>query len=199
MERGIASFIDTIFLMLISATAAAILFYSAAHYGTSLGTQTSALILEFYTHQVLRTISAVTVTPAHCTHSDYLLAIMKKDIYNNGDLSKATLDELNAVVSKALAPIHTYYDYGVYVYSPSLGKRHLLYCIHNPSANYAPVCGMCKDSNAENASNTISGAFGVHSAYAPLRIRTSGGAYATLYLVVYLWPSGELGKRGLGC
>ena len=108
MERGIASFVDAIFLMLISATAAAILIYSASHYGAGLQRQSSRLVMEFYARQTIRTLAAASITRPGCDKPDYLLAYIKESLSKNGTLTPDVLKEVNKVVAKALTPLSGY-------------------------------------------------------------------------------------------
>jgi len=139
MERGIASFVDAIFLMLISATAAAILVYSASHYGAGLQRQSSRLVMEYYARQTIRTIAAASVLRPGCDKPDYLLAYMKESLAKNGSLDDTTLNDINTVISKALTPLTGYYDYAIYLTSDTGVNQIFGVCHHCTNGTNCPV------------------------------------------------------------
>ena len=195
MERGIASFVDAIFLMLISATAAAILVYSASHYGASLQRQSARLILEYYARQTVRTIAAASVVRPGCDKPDYLLAYLKESLAKKGQLNDQTLEDINTVISKALKPLTGYYDYAIYLTIPDGSVNQIFGVCHE--------CGSgtnctTKEFNAtgDAAGDFVNGPLAqslyVYSAYAPVRIRLSNGSYSVLIIRFYLWPAGTV-------
>ena len=198
MERGIASFVDAVFLMLISATAAAILVYSASHYGAGLQRQSSRLVMEYYARQTIRTIAAASVVRPGCDKPDYLLAYMKESLAKNGSLDNETLKDINTVISKALKPLTGYYDYAIYLSSDDTGVNQIFGVCHDCSTgtNCTPKWFDLTDgSTIQPFIKTLFSSLYVYSAYAPVRIRsdTGGGVtYGVLLIRFYLWPAGTV-------
>lgn len=104
---------DTVFLLLISGVASAILFYSAAGYGRTLEQQSSALLLDYYARQAVRVISTATVRRPGCDTPDYLLAYLKEKAYFGGLAEKDTLQTLGTVLGEVMRPLRGAYDYAV--------------------------------------------------------------------------------------
>ncbi|NPA77082.1 MAG: hypothetical protein GXN93_05005 [Candidatus Diapherotrites archaeon] len=193
MARGIASLIDAVFLMLISATAAAILVYSAAHYGSGLQRQTSRLVMEYYTRQAVRTLAAASVVRPGCDQPDYLLAYMKESLAKNHSLDSATLRDVNSVISKIMAPLTGYYDYAIYL-SDDKSIHQIFGICHNCSGKScsAHFFNSADETNVSSIVNTINSSFYVYSSYAPVRIRYSEGSYGLLVIHFYIWPAGAI-------
>ncbi len=205
MERGIASFVDAVFLMLISATAAAILIYSASHYGAGLQRQSSRLVMEFYARQTIRTLAAASITRPGCDKPDYLLAYIKETLSKNGKLGKDTLDDVNKAISKALAPLTGYYDYAIQLEIPGRSVNQVFGVCHacSNSGTHSPSCSTkffneAGDDAASSVVDTISNSLYTYSAYAPVRIRLKDGSYAVLLIRFYLWPAGTITCSTLG-
>ncbi len=193
MERGIASFVDSVFLILISATAASILIYSASHYGAALQRQSMQLVMEYYARQTLRTIAAASVIRAGCDKPDYLLAYIKESLAKNKKLDDTTIRDVNGVVSRALKPLTGYYDYAVYLTVPSEGISQIFGICHSCSGGTCTAQDFDYTGNqADNAATVVSQSLYTYSSYAPVRIRLGAGKYAILVMRFYLWPAGYI-------
>jgi len=113
VAKGVATLMDTVFLLLISGVASAILFYSAANYGKTLEQQSSALLLDYYARQAVRVMSTATILRPGCDTPDYLLAYLKEKAYFGGLADRDTLETIGGVMSEIMLPLRSAYDYAV--------------------------------------------------------------------------------------
>lgn len=113
MAKGVATLMDTVFLLLIAGVASAILFYSAASYGKTLEQQSSTLLLDYYARQAVRAISNATIHRPGCDTPDYLLAYLKEKAYFGGLADSDTLSTLEAVLADVMLPLRSAHDYAV--------------------------------------------------------------------------------------
>lgn len=200
MARGIASLVDTLFLMLIAAGAMAIIFYAAYHYGTSVGGELDKLRVEFYTRQVLKSLSAYT-TERSGGVIDYLLAYMKEDVYNYGEL-RGSARELNEFLKKSLSLISSAYDYA-FTLKIDAQESSVYYILgrvfEKQGSTYMErtfACSTTKDIFNSFTQSVLS-LPGVLSSYTIFFFKTKEGKYYPAYVTLYLWPSGIGSLKGL--
>ncbi len=199
MARGIASLVDTLFLMLITAGAMAIIFYAAYHYGSSVQGELDRLVAEFYTRQVLKSLSAYTIDRDGVP--DYLLAYMKEDVYNYKDL-KGSAEYLKKFLGDALSLLSDAYDYALLFRIESkketvnvyyvLGR---MYTAKNDWKHWEEKdfnCSLGKD-EFDNFKQEVLKLPGVISSYTVFffKVKTNGDTYYyPAYVTLILWPSG---------
>lgn len=200
MARGIASLVDTLFLMLIAAGAMAIIFYAAYHYGTSVGGELDKLRVEFYTRQVLKSLSAYT-TERSGGVIDYLLAYMKEDVYNYGEL-RGSARELNEFLKKSLSLISSAYDYA-FTLKIDAQESSVYYILgrvfEKQGSTYMErtfACSTTKDIFNSFTQSVLS-LPEVLSSYTIFFFKTKEGKYYPAYVTLYLWPSGIGSLKGL--
>ena len=110
--EGIASLVDTIFLILLASVAATMLFHTGSTYGKTVLHYLDQLFVDYYAKQVLRVITSVSI-PRGDTY-DYLLAYLKEGVEREGEITPEAASALNGVLSKALQPLSRTYDYIIY-------------------------------------------------------------------------------------
>jgi len=200
VARGIASLVDTLLLMLIAACSMAIVFYAAHHYGASVGGELDRLRVEFYTRQVLKSLSAYTIERAGGV-PDYLLAYMKEDVYNYGEL-RGSAGELSEFLKKSLSLLSSAYDYAftLRIDAPNASVYYILGRVFEKQGGaYREREFACSTTKQEFDSFTqgVLSLPGVLSSYTIFFFRTREDKYYPAYVTLYLWPSGIGSLKGL--
>ncbi len=200
MARGIASLVDTLFLMLIAAGAMAIIFYAAYHYGSSVGDELDRLRVEYYTRQVLKSLSAYTIERAGGI-PDYLLAYMKEDVYNYGEL-RGSAKELNKFLKESLSLLSSAYDYAftLKIESSNTSVYYVLGRVFEKQGNTYKektfACSLTKE-KFNDFTQTVLSLPNLVSSYTVFFFKTKDGKYYPAYVTLYLWPSGIGSLKGL--
>ncbi len=202
MARGIASLVDTLFLMLITAGAMAIIFYAAYHYGSSVQGELDRLVAEFYTRQVLKSLSAYTIDRDGVP--DYLLAYMKEDVYNYKDL-KGSAEYLKDFLSDALSLLSDAYDYALLFRiessSGDVGDVSVYYVLgrmytadndwnHWEEKDFSCSLGKEEFDSFKQAVLKLPGVISSYTVFF-FKVKTNGDTrYYPAYVTLILWPSG---------
>jgi len=192
MAKGVATLMDTVFLLLIAGVAAAILFSAAANYGRNLETQANQLLVDYYTRQVVRVLSTATINRPGCSTPDYLLAYLKEKIYYGTLADQKTLENLQEVLLKAMEPLGDAYDYALVIRtgSASDSDAYIFLWQHTRSG----LEGHCYVATVGAFKQWLTGFrerfIGVYSYTVPIRLKLRDNTYTKGYITIMVWPSG---------
>ena len=194
MAKGVATLMDTVFLLAISGVAAAILFTAAASYGRNLEAQASQLVTDYYARQVIRVLSTATINRPNCDTPDYLLAYMKEKVYYGELGDKETIAILEDILSKTLQPLGDAYDYAFVIRTGSSDDSKTYIFIWQHRSGSPKVDGSCYVSSVKDFKGWLvdfrNKHIGAYTYTVPLRLRLPDESYARGYMSIILWPSG---------
>ncbi|GEM_PF-2587068 len=191
MAKGIATLMDTIFLILLSMIAASILFYAAGSYGKTLIQHSQSLFVDYYVRQAVRTFVSVS-DPPDCGSSDWDYALAKlKLAYFNGN--GATIENiLSSVGEKIMEPLAQSSDY---IMALEVGGKVYYVCSYFGSSSTTPSTesGETTEQELRNWLSALSLHTKLYTYSVPLYIKGKSGTLAgTLLLVVA--PGGSFGS-----
>ena len=191
MAKGIATLMDTIFLILLSMIAASILFYAAGSYGKTLIQHSQSLFVDYYVRQAVRTFVSVSDPPS-CGSSnwDYALAELKL-AYFNGDDGKIE-NVLSRVGGKIMEPLAQSSDY---ILALEIGSNVYYACSYFGARSTTPSkeSGETTEQNLKGWLNTLSLHTTLYTYSVPLYIKGKSETFSgTLLLVVA--PGGSFGS-----
>ncbi|MDN5358540.1 MAG: hypothetical protein PWP76_383 [Candidatus Diapherotrites archaeon] len=198
MAKGVATFTDVVFLLLIAGVASAILFYSAANYGSNLNKRANELLLDYYARQAVRVISTATIQKDPSCAPDYLLAFLKERAYYGELDDTTTQDAIAKVLGNAMKPLSTAYDYALVI---TLGtgdsaEAYIFSWYHDPSSGFRPVENHCKKTMGDFRGwlSGFAGRVPVYSYSVPLRFKLQSGG-SDVYVIgrmhMVIWPAGS--------
>ncbi len=195
--EGIASLVDTMFLIVLAALASAILFYTGSTYGKTVLSHLDQLFVDYYAKQVLRVLTAVSIKRGG--GYDYLLAYLKEKTRTQGYLDVEAAEELRKNLEDALRPIGRAYDYVLYFdFGDSMFAITKIREVKGTRLNtYCCVC----DLDSEGRDKLLNWIAGMRKAYAaatflffPVK-EGENVVYRAVETKLVLWPAGYEGDR----
>ncbi len=193
MAKGIATLMDTIFLILLSMVAASILFYAAGSYGKTLIQHSQSLFVDYYVRQAVRTFVTVSDPPT-CGGSswDYALAEIKLAYFNNDP--ETIKNVLSNVGGKIMEPLAQSSDY---LLALEVGNNVYYACSYFPADSTAPTQkkGETVKSQLQGWLSDLSLRTTLYTYSVPIYLKGSNGTVpGTLLLVVA--PGGSFQMAG---
>ncbi len=195
MAKGVATLMDSIFLFMIAAVAAAILFTAAANYGKSLRIQVQNLLLDYYARQAVRTLSTASIVRPGCTTPDYLLAYIKEKVHYGTLADPSTMMNIGQVLSKIMQPLSNNYDYALVITTGSTAdsNAYVFVWYHKKSGSSYASEESCYATTYGTYQSWLGGVVkkgvGVESYSVPVRFDVGGG-YSMGRIIINLWPAG---------
>jgi len=197
VAKGVATLMDTVFLLLIASVAAAILVSAAANYGKNLRAQAGDLLTEYYVRQIIRVVSTATLNRPGCDTPDYLLAYLKEKVMYNEVADTATLKNLGDVLEDVMKPLGDAYDYAFYlqVGTGADANTYVFMWRHKSSGLEASCYSTTRKGLVQWRDALVSEHVSPRAYSVPTRLRiidekSGTSSYITGYMGVFLWPSG---------
>ncbi len=198
--EGVASLVDTIFLILLASIAATMLFYTGSTYGKTVLRYLDQLFVDYYAKQVLRVITSVSIQRGGTY--DYLLAYLKESVERTGEITSDAASTLNDVLSKALMPLSRTYDYFIYFdFRGGIDRLSAVGTVRRVVGSHLEEYQCTCNLDADGRDQFLAWIDGIQRPYAAstylfFRFPENGSVrYVPVLTKLVLWPAGLEGER----